>query len=100
MVAVTVLVVAGPAVARPGHVPHVPEAALTAAGTVALLVIAASGALLLVLLAFLSGRQRRSSQTPEVRAPKRATGDMSRRRMTPRKGLSSAGRQPGAGVVR
>jgi peptidoglycan/LPS O-acetylase OafA/YrhL len=74
LVAVTVLVLASPAVAKPAHVSHFPGATPTVAGTVALLAIAACGALALVLLAVLSGRRERSGKTTEVRAPKRATG--------------------------
>jgi hypothetical protein len=74
VMAVTLLVVAGPAVARPGHVSHVPGATLTVAGTLVLLAIAACGALALVLLAFLSGRRKATGRTTEVRAPRRAAG--------------------------
>ncbi len=59
-VALTMLVVASPAVARPAHIAHSHGAALSTAGLIAVLVIAACGALALVLVAFLSGRPERS----------------------------------------
>ena len=59
-VALTMLVVASPAVARPAHVAHAHGAALSTAGMIAILVIAAGCAVALVLLAFLSGRPERS----------------------------------------
>ena len=68
-VALTMLVVASPAVARPAHVAHTHAAALSTAGMIAVLVIAACGALALVLLALLSGRPERSPQV-EISAAK------------------------------
>ena len=59
-VALTMLVVASPAVAKPAHVAHTHGAAFSTAGMIAVLVIAAGSALALVLLAFLSGRPERS----------------------------------------
>ena len=63
VVALTVLVVASPAVAKPGHVAPAPGATLTTAGMIAVIVIAACAALALVLLASLTGRQKRGVQT-------------------------------------
>ena len=60
--ALTTLVVSSPAVARPTHVIRTHGAALSPAGTIAVLIIAACGALALVLLAFLSGRPERSAR--------------------------------------
>jgi protein-S-isoprenylcysteine O-methyltransferase Ste14 len=68
-VALTMLVVASPAVAKPAHIAHAQGAALSAAGMIAVLVIAACGALALVLLAFLSVRPQRS-RSVEISAAK------------------------------
>ena len=62
VVALTFLAVAGPAVAKPGHVAPAPGAALTAAGTIAVMVVAACAALVLVLLACFFARQERTGQ--------------------------------------
>ena len=59
-VALTLLIVASPAVAKPAHAAQAHGASLSPAGTIAVLVIAACGAIALVLLAFLSGRPKRS----------------------------------------
>jgi hypothetical protein len=61
-VALTMLVVASPAVARPVHTAHTAGAALSTAGMIAVIVVAVCGALALVLLAFLSGRPERRPQ--------------------------------------
>lgn len=68
-VASTLLVVASPAVAKPAHIAHAHTAAVSTAGLVAVLVIAACGALALVLLAFLSVRPQRS-RSVEIGAAK------------------------------
>jgi hypothetical protein len=75
-VASTLLVVASPAVAKPAHIAHAHTAAVSTAGLVAVLVIAACGALALVLLAFLSGRPERRSQvkTGVAQTASRGTG--------------------------
>ena len=59
-VALVMLVVAGPAVAKPAHVALSHGAALSAAGMIAVVVVAVCGALALVVLAYLSGRPERS----------------------------------------
>jgi protein-S-isoprenylcysteine O-methyltransferase Ste14 len=71
-VALTVLVVASPAVARPAHMAHAHGATLNSAGTIAIVVIAVGAALALVLVAFLSGRQERSPRM-ETSRPKRVS---------------------------
>lgn len=73
VMAVVVLVVAGPAVAKPAHVSHVPGATATVAGTVALLAIAACGALALVIFALIYHRQERRGRATALHTPDRAT---------------------------
>jgi nitrate reductase gamma subunit len=71
VVALTVFVIASPAVAKPAHVTHAAGATLSVAGTIAIVVIAACGALALVLLAFLTGRRGGEQQSVAVLKPKR-----------------------------
>jgi nitrate reductase gamma subunit len=75
-VALTMLAVAGPAVAKPAHVAQSHGASLSAAGMIAVLAVAACGALALVLLAFLSGRPERRPQVKltAVKTMSRDTG--------------------------
>ncbi len=68
VVALTVLVVASPAVARPAHMAHAHGATLSAPGTIAIVVIALCAALALVLAAFFSGQER--SPRVETSRPK------------------------------
>jgi hypothetical protein len=77
-VALTMLVVASPAVAKPAHIAHTHGVALSTAGTIAVMVIAVSGALALVLLAFLSRRPQRS-RSVEIRPAKAASRDAGHR---------------------
>ena len=67
VVALTVLVVASPAVAKPAHVSHAAGATLSVAGTIAIVAIAVCGALGLVLLAFLTGRRESEGQSAPIR---------------------------------
>jgi hypothetical protein len=71
VVALTILVVASPAVAKPANVSHAAGAQLSVAGSIAIVVIAVCGALGLVLLAFLTGRRKSEQQGVAVAKPKR-----------------------------
>jgi protein-S-isoprenylcysteine O-methyltransferase Ste14 len=71
VVALTILVVASPAVAKPAPVSHAAGAQLSVAGSIAILVIAACGALALMLLAFFTGRRESAQQGVAVAKPKR-----------------------------
>jgi len=71
VVALTLLVVASPAVARPAHFTPPANAALSAAGTIAVIAVAVCVALALVLLAFVMGRGAVSSQGAAIPKPQR-----------------------------
>ena len=72
VVAFTALVVASPAVAKPAvHGAHVSGAALTTPGMIAVIVIAAFGAVVLVVLALLSGRRDSTVTSATVHQPAR-----------------------------
>jgi protein-S-isoprenylcysteine O-methyltransferase Ste14 len=70
-VALTVLAVAGPAVARPAHMAHAHGATLSVAATVAILAIAACIALALLLLAFFTGRRDTEDRVTQIGTPQR-----------------------------
>ena len=94
VVALTTLAVAGPAVAKHGHLSHASGATLSASGTIAVIVVAACAALALILLASLSGRH-----TPGARA------EIGKLKTAPRGARHHvaawvAGRQACAGAVR
>jgi hypothetical protein len=76
VVALGVIVVASPAVAKHGHVADSPGAALSTAGTIAVIVVAACAALALVLLACLFARREHPAQAElgHLRAVPRGTG--------------------------
>jgi hypothetical protein len=77
-VALTMFIVASPAVAKPAHIAHAQGAALTTAGMIAVVVIAVGGALALVLLAYLSGRPKRTRQV-EISTAKTLSRNTGRR---------------------
>lgn len=76
VVALAVLIVASPAVAKPGHIAESPGAALSTAVMIAVIVVAGCAALALVLLTCFFARQERPGRAElgQLKAVPHSTG--------------------------